>query len=132
MAQAPEQGKTVKHCKTRPHGILFQDGELKRRTEMHRNASCFFSSGSLDEVRQSAAFDMFFFFLHASYSYGLQARQDGMEQWQDLGSRGLKYIDLRPGPRLSDTFEEGTAHHPGIIGIHTSLCGWTSGPSPAV
>ncbi|CAL1139319.1 unnamed protein product [Cladocopium goreaui] len=23
--------------------------------------------------------------------------QDGMEQWQDLGSRGLKYIDLRPG-----------------------------------
>jgi hypothetical protein len=60
LAQAPEQGKTVKHCKTRPHGILFQDGELKRRTEMHRNASCFFSSGSLDEVRLSAAFDMFF------------------------------------------------------------------------
>ena len=38
-------------------------------------------------------------------------RQDGMEQWQDLGSRGLKYIDLRPGPSLSDSFEEGTAHH---------------------
>lgn len=28
--------------------------------------------------------------------------QDGMEQWQDLGGRGLKFIDVRPGRGLGE------------------------------
>ncbi|CAK9093160.1 unnamed protein product [Durusdinium trenchii] len=51
--------------------------------------------------------------------------QDGMDQWQDLGSRGLKFIDLRPG-KGAEAMEESTVRIQWSGRLYSKQ-GWTYG-----